>query len=328
MGDTAALAAAAGTASEELRRLLREESEAIRKEGRVSRWLPVLASLLAALIGGGASYLVAVAKARSDFQSLEQTAQRKIEELERQALLTAGNAAYQRMFDSIFASDDHLRLNRALAVAVLMELVPSERRGGLCRYLVMVDTGAPLRAGDPDPTDVVCRQVAMLVATPPSRERASAAVSGAVGQAQVRAAAISSAEVPPPVVDAIRNLGSPVAAERVAAAQFLGDLLNGRAPLAARIAAFGALSATVQPDVYRALSANARYNTFVVLSEIRPLIADAQRDATLRAAFLEEVGRLRDYTRRVLAEVRESPELVGPQTQRQIDQTLARLPQS
>jgi hypothetical protein len=327
MSGDAGLAAATAAASDEFRKLLRDEAEAARKSGQAARWLPVLASLLAAFLGAGSSYFVARDKAASEFAQLRLAAITRITEIERQAATAAANAAYQRMFDSVFAAEDHGRLNRALAVATLSDLVPENRREGICRYLASIDADARLRSDDPEPSRAACRQQAILVLNPPAPERAAAAIEVAVAAIQPRGSAAPPAPlVPAAVVRSIANLGSAVAAERLAAARDLSVRLNdGGAATAERLAVLEALTATTEMETYRALTPNGRYNTFVVLSEMQPLIraADASPDRERFRAILALLRRNAEAIRSASANV---PDLAGPQTLRQIVQTIDRLP--
>lgn len=310
MSDQASMEAAR-QAAENVRAVIVQEVETIRKSGRYAAWIPVLGSLVAAGVGASGTFFAT---------------RGKLDELAVQARNAADLTAYQKLFDAVLATDKHETLQHGLAVLILADLVDSKRQSGLCRYLVSMTFDGRLRADDPDPTTAECRTAAGRVLSP---QRPGAATTGgtvaavvAVASAAAKpAGAAPTPAIPAAWVKAIEDLGSDAAADRLSAAATLSRALNdGTVDLPRRIALFAALVETTELDLYRRLTVNGRYNTFVVLSEIRPFIDAARNDPLFREAaarLARNAGILRESS---------DPEMMGAATRRQVEQTLSRLP--
>jgi hypothetical protein len=329
MSQDAGTAAAVIKATEEIRDMLRGEVATARKSGDRGPWVPVIGSLLAAVVAAVGSYVGATHQAAAEIQRLQQAASLQTA----QAQNASDLAAYQKLFDSVLTTDNHRSLQSGLAVIVLAELVQGERRDGLCRYLVSVNFDGRILEQDPTPSSFACRQAAGMILNPGRQETSPTAVAVAVASSAAGDSTLAPGtrrsldaprmRVPDAWQRAIADLGSETPQQRVEAARVLSGGLNGSAPLAERVALFAALVATTDLDVFRRLSLNGRYNTFVVLSEMRPLISAAQSDTEFKSV----VRVLRTNAEAIRAAVTAGDtELAGSATRRQIDQTLARLP--
>ncbi|WP_137176556.1 hypothetical protein [Roseomonas sp. AR75] len=327
MSDNHGLAAALSTISADVRETIRNEVAEARKAGRSSAWLPILGSLLAALIGAASSYVAATEQARTQLAKLREDTASRIAELELQGRQASDLTAYQKLFDSVLSAADQEKLRRALAVVVLAQLVDGDRRTGLCRFLVTANLDAQPGADDPEPTDRQCRQsAARLLGVAPAQTSAASAISGAIAE-QVAGALPVGRGVEREVVELIEDLGAESAQKRLNAAQKLGEMLNGSRPAPERLDVFRALVATTDPAVFSRLTPNGRYNIFVVLSEIRPFLRAMAGTDALRLPFMEQAAQLRVNARDVLEEAAKTPELAGAATRRQIQQTIDRLGQ-
>lgn len=304
---------------------VRTELDAARKSGRASLWVSLLGTVIVAALSAGGTWLTAkaqleqqavAAKEALDRQSSE--AKRQLDELALQHRQATELTGLQKILDGVLGMGDQAKLRSALAVIVLANLAAEKQHNGLCRFLVTVNRDAEESPDEGPPSPQACRRAAGIVlgARSPETTVGTLAVSNAVATATVGGTPKWDL-----LVQTIERLGADSATQRVEAARALGQKLN--AGLADSVEVFSALVATTRIDVFARLNANARYNTFVVLSEIGPLISARRSDPDFQRAAKE----LRDNISAIRARVDQGqPDLVGTATARQMTQTMDRLP--
>ncbi len=104
----------------------------------------------------------------------------------------------------------------------------------------------------------------------------------------------------------------------------MSKLDDRSAPLTERLTILEAIVQTTNIDTYLQLNLNARYNTFVVLSEIQALKAEALA-SNQKTKFTEITKRLVANAKRIKDLAAQDPTIAGQKTMRQVDQVIDRL---
>lgn len=290
-----------------LRADLQKEFSQAKRQSRVIAFIAMFGTVAASAISGYATYVVA--KGRLDEIAAQSRAQME-------------TTSQQKLLEQVFTQDNVGRLRDSLAMLILGNLVSAKTEEGICA-LVMAYLD--------DPPDE-CRKAAILIVKPLGRQtsQTKTVVTSALDRptpASTDASSSPSAtvKIAPAILAEIINLGADQGGTRQAAADDLISKLDDRStPLTERLSILEAIVQTTTIDTYLQLNLNARYNTFVVLSEIQALKAEALA-SNQKTKFTEITKRLVANARRIKDLAAQDPTIAGQKTMRQVDQVIDRL---